>query len=83
LLQSTTQGVISAKQRHFLMPPHAWRPGLEPAELSFRVPHFFHQTRKGSRGAMILMTLISLEAKKIADLNRNMHGMFKFKEYPG
>ena len=32
---------------------------------------------------MILMTLISLEAKKIADLNRNMHGMFKFKEYPG
>jgi hypothetical protein len=33
------------------MPPCAWRPGLEPAELSFRVPHFFHQTRRGhSRG---------------------------------
>jgi hypothetical protein len=66
---------------YHLMPPRAWRSGLEPAELSFRVPHFFHQTRKGSRGAMILMTLISLEAKKIAELNRNIHGVFK--EYPG
>jgi hypothetical protein len=28
----------------YQMPPRAWRPGLEPAELSFRVPHFFHQT---------------------------------------
>ena len=29
------------------MPPRAWRSGLRPAELSFRVPHFFHQTRRG------------------------------------
>ena len=36
-----------AKQYHHLMPPRAWRSGLEPAELSFRVPHFFHQTRRG------------------------------------
>jgi hypothetical protein len=33
----------------YQMPPRAWRPGLEPAELSFRVPHFFHQTRRGFR----------------------------------
>src|ERR1700692_4932351 len=31
-----------------------WRPGLEPAELSFRVPHFVHQTRRSTRWAMIL-----------------------------
>src|SRR6202521_3480482 len=37
-----------------LMPPRAWRSGLEPAELSFRVPHFFHQTRRGTRGAIII-----------------------------
>jgi hypothetical protein len=36
------------------MPPGAWRPGLEPAELSFRVPHFFHQTRRGTRGTIII-----------------------------
>ena len=35
------------------MPPRAWRSGLEPAKLSFRVPHFFHQTRRGTRGTMI------------------------------
>jgi hypothetical protein len=45
---------VSAKKRHFWMPSRAWRSGLEPAELSFRVPHFFHQTRKGPRGAMVL-----------------------------
>jgi hypothetical protein len=47
----------SAGQHFFLgltTPPRAWRPGLEPAELSFRVPHFFHQTRRGSRGTMNL-----------------------------
>jgi hypothetical protein len=36
------------------MSPGAWRPGLEPAELSFRVPHFFHQTRRGTRGTIII-----------------------------
>jgi hypothetical protein len=36
------------------MLPRAWRPGLEPAELSFRVPHFFHQTRRGHSRALIL-----------------------------
>ena len=36
-----------AKQYYHLTSPRAWRSGLEPAELSFRVPHFFHQTRKG------------------------------------
>jgi hypothetical protein len=36
-----------AKQCYLLMHPRAWRSALEPAELSFRVPHFFHQTRSG------------------------------------
>jgi hypothetical protein len=35
------------------LPPRAWRPGLEPTELSFRVPYFFHQTRIGARGTTI------------------------------
>jgi hypothetical protein len=35
------------------MPPRAWRPGFEPAELSFCVPYVFHQAGRGIRGAMI------------------------------
>ena len=50
----TDQQGDARKKRHFWMPSRAWRSGLEPAELSFRVPHFFHQTRKGPRGAMVL-----------------------------
>jgi hypothetical protein len=45
------------------MPPRAWRPGLEPAELSFRVPHFFHQTRRDSRGRRISIMITSLAIK--------------------
>jgi hypothetical protein len=44
-----------AKQYYHLMPPRAWRSGLEPAELSFRVPYSFHRgpgstTSGGSNG---------------------------------
>jgi hypothetical protein len=46
------------------VPPRAWRPGLEPAELSFRVPHFFHQTRRGFRGPRISIMMTSLAIKK-------------------
>ena len=63
--QREHDGQTDAKQCYLLMPPRAWRPGLEPAELSFRVPHFFHQTPRGPRGTMIpSMTLISLGIKK-------------------
>jgi hypothetical protein len=30
-------------------------PGLEPTELSFCAPHFFHQTRRGTHMTMILL----------------------------
>ena len=43
-----------------LMPPRVWRSGLEPAELSFRVPNFFHHTKKPSRHNDPFLTLISL-----------------------
>jgi hypothetical protein len=45
------------------MPPRAWRPGFEPVELSFCVPYFFHQERRGLCGTMILITLIIRETK--------------------
>jgi hypothetical protein len=61
-------GTKSPQQRFFLgsltAPPRAWRPGLEPAELSFRVPHFFHQTRRGFRGQETSMMFCSLATKK-------------------
>jgi hypothetical protein len=47
----------------YQMPPRAWRPGLEPAELSFRVPHFLHQTRRDSRGRRISIMITSLAIK--------------------
>jgi hypothetical protein len=49
-------------------PPRAWRPGLEPAELSFRVPHFFHQTRRGSRGTIKLHDAHFPGNRKIIDV---------------
>jgi hypothetical protein len=49
-------------------PPRAWRPGLEPAELSFRVPHFFHQTRRGSRGTINLHDAHFPGNRKIIDV---------------
>jgi hypothetical protein len=42
------------RSRHRSQSPGAWRSGLEPAELSFRVPHFFHQTRRDTRGTRII-----------------------------
>ena len=46
---SEGKGSLLASLNHSLlrMPPLAWRSALEPAELSFRVPHFFHQTPRG------------------------------------
>ena len=50
----STRSRITAHTFGLTTSPRAWRPGLEPAELSFRVPHFFHQTRRCCRGAMKL-----------------------------
>jgi hypothetical protein len=51
------------------MPPRAWRPGFEPAELSFRVPYFFHQARRGIRRVLILYDTPFSGNQKFADLN--------------
>jgi hypothetical protein len=62
-------GTKSPQHRFFLgltTPPRAWRPGLEPAELSFRVPHFFHQTRRGFRGAQNIHDVLLFGNKKTA-----------------
>jgi hypothetical protein len=45
------------------MPPRAWRPGFEPVELSFCVPYFFHQERRGLCSTMVRITLIIRETK--------------------
>jgi len=42
------EGNAQAISRSVMMPPRAWRPGFEPAELLFCVPHFFHQQRKAA-----------------------------------
>jgi hypothetical protein len=46
------------------MSPRAWRSGLEPAELSFRVPHFFHQTRRGIHRIVSLPDRKRVEPRK-------------------
>jgi hypothetical protein len=60
--KSATFDPITASQQQ--MPPRAWRPGLEPAELSFRVPHFFHQIRRGSSGPRISIMVTFLATRK-------------------
>jgi hypothetical protein len=57
------------------MPPRAWRPGFEPAELSFRVPYFFHQARRGIRGAQILYDTHFSGNQKFVDLNGDLGGV--------
>ena len=64
-LPELTNRVMRKRAPFFWMPPRAWRSGLEPAELSFRVPHFFHQTRKGSRGVFFLNSAYFTGSQKI------------------